>query len=310
MRYNTDTVYETFEWVDKHRMEVLFEVMMGVFILLAIIGIAIQGFFQKKYNCNTRQDKISIYSFNLMLVISAMLFFIPQIGSKFNITAELFIYSLCFAVTYFCAVIFTVLAVKEGALSLTSLLSSYSLIIPTMYGVLFLNEEFGIMKKVGIAILLISLFFIGNIKKGEKVSKKWFLYVCLLFLGNGWCSTIQRLYQIKSGGENKAEFMVVALAIIAVAMIVIVLIKEKKISLPKIKNGGMFAVSCGLANGAVNMLTMILAKYPATIVYPTISAGGIVLTFILAKFIFKEKLSRNQYVGFVTGIISVIVLNM
>ena len=283
---------------------------MGIFIIFTIVGTAIQGYCQKKYSCNSEQNKISIYSFNLMLVISAMLFFVPQIGKEFNINAELLIYSLCFAAAYFCAVIFTIFAIKEGSLSLTSLLSSYSLIIPTMFGALFLNEEFGITKKVGIVILLISLFFIGNIKKGERVSKKWFVYVGLLFLGNGLCSTVQRLYQIKNGGANKAEFMIIALVMIVVAMIILILVTEKKVSIPKVKNGGIFAIFCGLANGAVNMLTMIMAKYPATIVYPTISAGGIVLTFILSKFIFKEKLSRNQYIGFVTGIISVIVLNI
>ncbi len=284
--------------------------MIGIFILLTIFGIAIQGFCQKKYNNSDERHKISIYEFNFMLVISAILFFIPQIGNEFKVNIELLVYSFCFAVTYFCAVVFTILAIKEGALSLTSLFSSYSLIIPTMYGALFLYEEFGITKKVGVVILLISLFFIGNIKTGERVSKKWVLYVVLLFLGNGLCSLVQRLYQIKSNGENKAEFMIIALVMIAFAMVVLVLITEKRVSLPKMKNGGVFAISCGLANGAVNMLTMIMAKYPATIVYPTISAGGIVLTFILSKFIFKEKLSRNQYIGFVTGIISVIVLNI
>ena len=113
---------------------------MGIFITLSILGIAIQSFCQKKYNSSDEQNKISIFEFNLMLVVSAMLFFIPQIGNEFTISFELLIYSFCFAVTYFCAVIFTILAIKEGALSLTSLLSSYSLIIPTMYGALFLND--------------------------------------------------------------------------------------------------------------------------------------------------------------------------
>lgn len=284
--------------------------MMWIFIVLTVVGISLQSFFQKQYNCNENEIKISIFAFNLMLVISAMLFFIPQIGKEFNINIELFVYSLCFAVTYFCATIFTILAIKEGSLSLTSLFSSYSLIIPTMYGALFLNEEFGGLKIIGIILLLISLFFVGNIKKGERVSKKWFAYVGLCFLGNGLCSTIQRMYQIKSGGENKAEFMVVALAIIAVTMLILVFVTEKRIPLPKVKNGGLFAISCGIANGAVNMLTMVMAKFPATIVYPTISAGGIILTFVLAKFVFKEKLSKNQYIGFAAGIISVVMLNV
>ena len=58
------------------------------------------------------------------------------------------------------------------------------------------------------------------------------------------------------------------------------------------------------------MLAIVMAKFPAIIVFPTISAGGIILTFILSKYIFNEKLSKNQYIGFVTGLMSVIVLNI
>lgn len=284
--------------------------MMWILIILTVVGISLQGFFQKQYNCIENERRISIYSFNLMIVIAAMLFFIPQVGGEFNINGELMLYSFCFAATYFCALFFAIRAIKEGSLSLTSLFTSYSLIIPTMYGALFMNEKIGVWKIVGFVLLLISLYFVANVKKGEKVSKKWLAYAALAFLGNGLCSTVQRIYQIKSSGENKAEFMIFALLMIALSMLILIMITEKRISMPKIKNGGIFAVACGLANGAVNLLTMVMAKYPATIVYPTISAGGIVLTFLLSMLIFKEKLSRNQYIGFVTGIVAVVVLNV
>ena len=284
--------------------------MVGILIALAVAGISLQDFLKKKYNCTESGERISIYCFNLMLVISAMIFFVPMTGGSFEINGELIFFAALFAVTYFCATFFSIRAIKEGSMSLTSLFMSYALIIPTLYGVVFRNEDFGAVKISGMALLLISLYFVSNVKKGEKISGKWFLYVILMFLGNGLCSTFQRVYQIRSGGDGKAEFMIIALGIIAIAMVILVAVTEKKVSLPKIKNGGIFAVFCGLANGGVNLLTMILAKYPASIVYPTISAGGIILTFILAKFVFREKMSVNQYIGFCIGVVSVVLLNI
>lgn len=284
--------------------------MMGMLIALAVVGISIQDFFKKKYNCIESGERISIYCFNLMIVLSAMIFFVPMTGGRFDVNKELIIFAVFFAATYFCATFFSVRAIEEGSMSLTSLFMSYALIIPTLYGVIFMDEEFSGIKIAGMVLLLISLYFVSNVKKGEKISGKWVLYVLLMFLGNGLCSTFQRVYQIRSGGTGKAEFMIIALGIIAVAMVILIAVSEKRIEFPKIRNGGIFAVLCGIANGGANLLTMVLAKYPALIVYPTISAGGIILTFILAKFFFREKMSSNQYIGICIGIISVVFLNI
>ena len=63
-------------------------------------------------------------------------------------------------------------------------------------------------------------------------------------------------------------------------------------------------------NGAANLFVMILAKMPASPVYPLISGGSIILTWIIARFFYKEKLTVYQNIGLVLGIGAVAFLNL
>jgi multidrug transporter EmrE-like cation transporter len=70
-------------------------------------------------------------------------------------------------------------------------------------------------------------------------------------------------------------------------------------------------VLCGLANGLVNLFVMIASTIiPNSVMFPLISAGGIVLTWIISVFLYKEKLSMKQNIGLVLGIVSIVFLNL
>lgn len=285
---------------------------MTLQILLCVVVVCstIESVFQKLYNCNTSPQKIGFFGFNFIVIISALIAFWFMPKSENVMPLDIYIYAGAFAATYLSARFFTLLAIGEGALSLTSLVVSYSLLIPTFYGVFFLHEELDMVKIIGLILLFVSLYFVGDAKKTGGVTKKWFLYIILAFAGNGMCSTIQKMYQLKSGGDFKAEFMIIALTVIAVVSIILTLYKEKKIPIPKLRNGGSLAIGIGIANALMNVFVMMLAKYPAAIVFPTIQGGGIVLIYLVSRFCFKEKLSVNQNVGFCVGVLSLIFLNM
>ena len=67
---------------------------------------------------------------------------------------------------------------------------------------------------------------------------------------------------------------------------------------------------CGLANGAVNFFVLVLSnKMPASVMFPIISAGGIVTTALISIFVYREKLSLPQKIGMFLGIAAVVVLS-
>ena len=209
--------------------------------------------------------------------------------------------------------IFSILAIKTGPLAISAFIYSCALIIPSLYGIIILDESVTIELVIGISLLLISLMFINLKKKEEteKISSKWIICVILSFVGNGACSTVQKVQQLAFEGCYKIELMIVALAISLIVMIVSSIVTEKGKILLNIKKAFPWALYCGLANGAVNLFVLhMLNKLPSSVMFPVISAGEIVLTTSVSVFAYKEMLGKKQLIGLVIGIISLVFLNL
>lgn len=137
------------------------------------------------------------------------------------------------------------------------------------------------------------------------------MLVFFAFAGNGSCSAIQKVQQIDFNGLYKNELMIVALSIVTLTLFIISLFAERKSIAFNIKKGYILFLISGLANGLVNLLVLVLSsKMPASVMFPVISAGGIITTALVSIFIYKEKLSKYQIIGLTLGIMSVITLNL
>ena len=297
--------------------------MEYLYLCLIIVGVTVQNVVKKAYNVKTGGKAGFTYSSGLCF--TALLFFVISSGFKFDFRVEILPFAFGFAVSYGVATIFSFLAIRCGSLSLTSLLVSYSLIIPTFYGLIFLDETVSPFFYFGIAALLISLFLI-NVKKQSadkgsenepKITPRWLLFAALAFIGNGACSTIQTAMQtfvakeLGEGVDLKGEMMMIALFTVSAVFFAAALITERDEMLPSFKKGSPFMAIGGAFNGLVNLLVMVTVKLMnPSVMFPLISAGGIVLTALVSIFFYKERLSRTQYLGFVLGIAAIVLLNI
>ena len=281
----------------------------AIFLCCAVLGISAQNIIKKFYN--GRANNRGVLIFGAVSVLSACLFFVASSGFKLDFKAEIIPYAMGFALSYGTAIVTSFLAIKWGALSLSSLITSYSLIIPTFYGLLFLDESTEVTFWIGLALLCVSLFMINSKKAEVKISLRWIIAVALAFFGNGVCSAVQNAHQRKFLGEYKSEFMIMALLTVAVILFVAAFFAERSDISYTLRRGGYLMVLCGIANGAVNLFVMLLAtRMKASIMYPVISAGGIILTWGVSRFMYKEKLTLGQNLALVFGISAVVLMNL
>lgn len=279
-----------------------------IILLVGIIfGTSIQSIFKKAYN---KRGYSSVFIFSAITVASAAIFFVASAKHPLNFSLDILPYALGFAAAYCCATIFGMLAINEGSLSLTSLATSYSLLIPTLWGLLFYNDTATHWFFIGLALLLISLVLI-NAKGGEiKITLKWAIFVLLAFLGNGICSTVQSGYA-KTHAQGTSEFMIIALSAVFLVLLAAAFLTERGSLATSLKKNWYLMVLCGVANGAVNLFVILLSPNMNTsLMFPLISAGGIVLTSLVSIFIYKEKLSLLQYIGMVMGIGAIVFMNL
>lgn len=282
---------------------------MSIFYLVSIIlGVSFQNIIKKPYTDKTKGK--GVYFFSFLTSFAAMIFFIATSGGL-NFDIKLLPYSFLFALSYATATVCSVYAIATGSLSLTTLIISYSLMLPTFYGLIFLKESIGKGFIIGLILLSISLVLINQKSAESSFSIKWIIFVLLAFIGNGMCSVVQKMQQVAFSGNNKNEFMILALAFVVIFLSIFLFKTERKEIKSFAKAGWHLAIICGILNGIVNLFVMILSgMISVSVMFPLISAGGIIITYIVSKFFYKEKLTKSQFIGFLIGIVSIVFLNI
>ncbi|MBO5223814.1 MAG: EamA family transporter [Clostridia bacterium] len=204
------------------------------------------------------------------------------------------------------------LALKSGPMALTSMLVSFSIVIPLTYG-LCVGEVLNVFKIVGLCALVVAMVVV-NLNKQNKESKvsyaKWLLFVSLTFVSNGVMSVIQKIHQTQFPSQFVTEFMTVGMFVGAVFFCVIALIKIKPKRVLQSK-GKIFGVVAGICSVVANFCTTALVGMEnASALFPAITAGTLVLNLILGLIIFREKLKLNHYIAVVFGVCAVVFLKL
>ena len=270
-----------------------------LFLILAISGIVAQNTTRKSYGKITSSGMF--------------LFFLVASGFKLSFTSALIPYVILFALGYGSAVLFSLLAIKCGPLAITALISSFSLIVPTVYGIAVFGETVKTWFYVGCALLVACLVLV-NLKRGEggvTITLKWVIFVVLSFVGNGLCSTVQAVQQKDFPDQYKSEFMIASLLMVSVVFIAFAIFRERDNVGQTLKKGGILMVICGLANGMSNQCVMkLVGLMDTSLMYPLISAGSIILTSVISRVAYGERLSRSQQIGLALGVASVVFMNL
>jgi len=284
---------------------------MNIILLVSVILLmTVQGMAKKAYTLKFPDTNAFFYT-SLSCIVAAI-FFAVTAESKLVFSAELIPYALGFAASYGASMLFSVLALKYGSLALTSLVVSYSLIIPALFGIIMYKEPVSPMLIIGIVLLCISLALINSKDEGKvKITFKWVVCAFLSFLGNGFCSSVQQIQQKSFDGGYKSEFMIMSLAIVVVITLILSFIYERKYIAAILKKSILTPIINGAANGGVNLFVMMLVLLmPSSVLFPVVSAGGIITTAIVSMALYKEQLSRKQIASMILGVFAIVFLNL
>lgn len=285
---------------------------MTVLLLLGVLlGVNLQDVLRKNLSTHYGEQRSVQYTYNLALVLGALTVHGFIYGSQWSGHLPSLPYALLYSLGFTGAVYGAMAAMACGPLSLTVLLSSFGLLIPTLYGLIALNEQLSLAGIAGLILLAVSLVLINWRRKGEKpFQKKWFFFAIAAFLGNGVCSLAQKMHQTRWPGQWCGDFMLEGMGVmvlIALAFFLVSAGKNRSVSL----RGSGYGLPAGFLNAGVNAGMLYLSsRLPATFLYPIISAGGIVLAWVTARFFFHEKLSSIRQIGFLLGGVAIVLMNL
>ena len=111
---------------------------------------------------------VCVLMFGILLLKEKLSFFTVLLGLLFGVVTAL-------------SNLFKMLSLSNGPMNITLLVTTSSMVIPTMSGVFF-GEAFS-LAKLFVAVILIWFIYLSVSKSDEtKIGRKWFLFCLLAFL--------------------------------------------------------------------------------------------------------------------------------
>ena len=215
-------------------------------------------------------------------------------------------------------------AFEVGPFAYTTVITSLSMLIPTLSGALiFKTETIKPVQYAGIALMVVCLVLSVNMKKSadeKKASFKWILFCAGSFVSCGLIGVMQTWHQSDPARESELNvFLVISFVIACVYSAVMSLISWKKepkndtptkprfpfLSLIPI----LIVVLAGVCSAVNNMFNLYLVgKMEKAVFFPLVNGGNLVLTSLSSLILFREKLTARQWIGIASGIAAVLLL--
>jgi drug/metabolite transporter (DMT)-like permease len=188
---------------------------------------------------------------------------------------------------------------------ISSAASKLSLIIPAIYGAVFLKEEFGMLGFFAL-ILSIPAVILMNYNKGEKMTFKSLSLPFLIFIGSGIIDTSLNLLEKHNESSNPSSIIITIFSAALLCSIVYSLI----IKLPILSNRKsiLFGLILGIPNYfSVHFMMLALGsdEFTSGEFYMINNSAVIGLSFLLAWLLFSEKITSTKAIGLLLAIVSI-----
>ena len=204
---------------------------------------------------------------------------------------------------------------QKNGLSVVSVATKMSVVVPVLFGLLYYNESLGTVKLIGIAIALIAVYLTSNkSKQGISVNRKSIVLPILVFIGSGIIDTsikfLEDTYVANNDVPLFSAIIFLAAAIIGFIFIIIQIIRGSF-------NFEFKNIIAGICLGVPNYFSIyFLVK---TLRSDILESSGIfainnisivALSTFAGIFIFKEKLIRKNWIGIALAILSIILISI
>jgi len=285
-------------------------------IMLAAMLFAAQFAFTKLFEKNMEQNIISTLTMMTVTGIIGAIIFLAANDFQLEISHLSLMWAVIFALVMIPYYMIGIKVLSIGSLAIYSMFMMLGgMLVPFFYGVIFLCETPSAAQIVGTVLLTGCVIMQAVCQGGDKdkssqnSGKLLFFVLCLvIFFLNGMTGVIAKAHEISEGSVNEQSFTVMyctLIAVISLFMLGISVVKSGKESFKSIKiamKPRLLAIMAmiGVAAYGGNFLQLIAAnKVDASVQFPMISGGVIVLSAIVSAVIFKEKISKKEWLSVV-----------
>jgi drug/metabolite transporter (DMT)-like permease len=200
---------------------------------------------------------------------------------------------------------------QEAGVAVSSVANKMSFVGPILFGIFFLNEEYTFLQNAGVVLAIIAVFLSSGLGDQKIESKKLKLPLLLFFAGLA-IDIILHLGQTYYIAEGENLFFTGSTFGIAAALgfmyMIVMTIKDKTV--PKTRD-----IIGGIILGIPNFFSIFfflssleeskVNNWDSSKLFPLANLSIIVVNTLVGFFIFKEKLTRINYIGILLAIAAI-----
>lgn len=293
-----------------------------IIISLAVLCFAAQFAFTKCYEGAVKQTLVTTLVMLTVTSLSGTLLYLSIGGFKVNFSPVSLLWAVLLAVIMIPYYTVGIKVISLGSLAVYSMFMMLGgMLVPFFYGIIFLHEEISLFKILGtllmsVFIVLQAVFTENGEKNGSKGNKYLFFALCLLvFFLNGLTGVIAKAHQISEGAIDEVSFTVISCGLNSVFSLILLLIVSFKNTKEKITEAKstlnlkpiIIMVLIGIAAYTGNFLHLKAANnVPASVQFPLVSGGVILISALASALIFKEKNSFKEWISVIGAFLSTI----
>ncbi|MHB0858740.1 MAG: EamA family transporter [Anaerolineae bacterium] len=198
---------------------------------------------------------------------------------------------------------------KQRGVSISTAVGRLSAVMPLAASVLLWGEQPTTTQALGASIALASLplLSIGRTPDGERPTRRGIFLLVALFIGNGLCALAIPAYH-QTGVQGESSLFLGVLFGTAALVAGAVWLRQRRGTCWRDLAPGLMLGGC---NALSNMaLISALDSLPGFIVFPILSAFGLVLSAAFARLIWHERINRLETAGMTLAVVAVAFINL
>ncbi len=260
----------------------------------------LNGVCKKNLQTQGQTNFFNVVQYVVCVVIFAVILLLGGSLSWYTVVV-----ALLFGVVTALATFYKLLALGRGPMHITLLITTSSMMIPTLSG-MFFGEGFS-LAKFAVVLVLIGFIYLslGKQEGGAKVNGKWFLYCMISFVFLGLIGVLQKVHQSSPYKAETGGFLLISFVCSTIFSLVRTGTELREVHFSK--KMMLIALVCGVCTYAMNDINLKLSGIlPSQLFFPLINGSAIVFSSIVSVVMYREYLSPRQWVGLVGGILALI----
>lgn len=182
--------------------------------------------------------------------------------------------------------------VGHSGVILASTFMKLGVLVPTLLSILVFGESPRVTQILGILLTVAAIILMNVSKEQGKIVGLGGLL--LLMFGGGMTDSMAKIYDALGQPEQQGIYLLITFVMATILCLALVIVRKAPFTKHDVLDGVLLAIPNFFS---ARFLLQSLANVPAVVAYPTYSVASIALVSLFGVVVFRERLSRNQWMA-------------